>query len=75
MNRQHLAAVLAALHVIAAILTYGHAYHAPNVKEPVYADGEQRTAETFMRVTGALFCGLFWPLYWSAHLMEPKEKQ
>lgn len=62
MSTQKLIELAAAtIYIAAFILTYGHSYHAPSVKVP--------QPET--RVAGAAFCATFWPLYWSAHLMEP----
>lgn len=54
---------IAIVYSICFILTFGHAFHRVRV------DYEMQ------RAPAAIFCGVAWPLYWSAHLMEPKKEQ
>lgn len=74
MNKNQFVIVLLVIHLIAALLTYGHAYHAPSVSHSKLPDGTVFENMAGTRIVGAGFCGLFWPLYWSAHLMQPKEQ-
>lgn len=52
---------LAFAYLLTVVLTYGHAYHAPSMQDGAAAS----------RVVAAFFCAVWWPLYWSVHLMEP----
>lgn len=60
---------VAAALLVAFSLTFGHAYHSDGVKY-FYHAGTKMQAGSGARAYGAVLCALFFPFYWSVHLME-----
>lgn len=58
--------------VVAFSLTFGHAYHSPGISE-MSVDGVVKTTPPGARSMGAFVAAMFFPLYWSTHLMAPSE--
>lgn len=65
--------ILAAAALASAfILTFGHAWHSPGIAQMKTKEGAVETPAG-TRATGAFIVAMFWPLYWSTHLMEPSK--
>lgn len=73
MKQDQLFNLVLAVHILAATLTYGHAYHSPSLATAKTYDGKIYEAHAASKASGAFLCGIFWPLYWSVHIMQPKE--
>jgi hypothetical protein len=68
MNRQTLAKLV---YVIAAVVTYGHAYHNQN-QYVVMFSGEKREADALDKGFVGILASGAWPLYWSQHFWSKK---
>lgn len=64
------------MYVVAALFTFGHAYHqVPDTEDHQFA-GVQYTVHNGpgTKVVGAALATMFWPLYWSVKAWEPKKE-
>ena len=60
-----------AAYLLAAILSYGHAYH-NTMKYSVNFAGQKRETSPDERALGSLLISSVWPLYWSQVAWEHK---